>query len=982
MRAFLSKFLLTIFIAIFSVPSSLLASPGNNWTPPVGGPTVGTNVPAPVNIGPQGQTKEGALRLNGTLTAGRDFKVDFGSILSGGTFFDNDTDAGGGDFMASFVPATFLNQFNVGSQGNAGPEINLFGRLRYKPTNADGSDVQGGQPSAGDVLKATDNQGNITWGPALPGGVNNGDTLIWNVECNCWTTGPGGGGGTGSLPPGTPGQTLWFDNTTNSWQATNKLEYFGPQMDSSRINTLSTTIFSKIVGIGKRLNPGEGSSVTTIESNSFSVRGWNNITLGTGGIVDGIYQPSQNTNLNSENVTFRWNLENQQDVDFQSNTVEFGVAGDDYYPQDVTFNSSSVKFKGPPQHPEYLDAGVGRIPMSVDADGTFKWNKYLTYGNIPFAPGLNLGQLNLANPENGIAVFANAGVSYLADATVIGPNGHLYLEGLEGGNINQAAAGEIKHLCYIETNKKVVKCPTATDPNATLEGIQPPRTGHGNGTVMYTVEDNGYEHPFNFTGTVSVKYCGGGGGGGGGGRGAAAQDGGAGTGGSGGGGGEAGKCNTEDIDVTPGSVLRWNIGQGGQGGSPAIFSAGATSENSLATSGFTGQPTTIIFDPVSGPENQIGPASLGGFGGGAGGSVSQGNLIGIHGNINLASGSDGWYWNGGLGSNTNPQPPQNINCPTCGGVGGVGEAYTSNGTLRGPGANAITSAGYSYRGDGGTGGGTDSMNMRFGRSGYCGAPGHGGGGGGGGYGQGVQTFIPYSLQFKGGQGGCGGGGYVLISGLPTSTPSSGEIVYSTPGTFSLSTFQENNTIPSDVDTFTIEVWGAGGGAGGIKTSNTEVRRAGGGGAGGYRTMTLSRNNLFNAEFVVGAKGANGTNTSSSGTPTDGVTGGLSQVRNQVGTPGFQALGADGGEGGTAWINTGNAGQGGAGGDQFPNGYPAGVTVGTNGVDGASNSGPCNLAQETITPNNGFGAGSPRTCTDGTLNIYQGSAQNGRIRISW
>ncbi len=969
MRAFLSKVLLAIFVVVFIAPTSLFAQE-NNWTPPVGGPVTGTNTPAPVNIGPNQQTKAGPLRVQGTLTAGSDLSVEYGSNLKGFTFFD--TAGQGNDFMASFIPATFLNRVDVGQQ-NAGVDFNIFGRLKYKPTNPNGSDVQGAQPMAGYVLKSADAQGSLVWGPGMPNGGNDGDTLIWDETCNCWTTGPTTVTGA-ALPPGTAGQTLWFDNTTNSWQATNKIEHTGANMDTIRTNTNVTMLNSPIVAIGK-LPLSTGTNETVVNSRSFNVRGFNTITLGSGGVMNGVNTPSTKTHLRSQNVVFNpFSPTEDQDLDIQSDTVDFGIAGDDYVPQSVTFNSSSVKFKGPPQHPEYLDAGVGRIPMSVDADGTFKWNKNLTYNQFDLIPGLNVGQLTLANPENSLAIFANAGVSWLGNDTIISDNGHLYLEGLEGANINLVSDGLVKHLCYIETDKKVVKCPTATSYDGEYPENQPPR-GPGNGTVMYTVEDNDLRHQFNFTGTVTVKYCGGGGGGGGGGIGAPGQNPGMdswGTGGSGGGGGEAGKCLTESVNVEPGSSLGWNIGQGGNGGYGAAWTVvtNGSPENNNAYSGQTGGTTSISFDPAGAdPDAQVGQTVLGGFGGGKGGSVREGlqgglPLIGLHGNLALATGSYAWGFNGGAGATINTAP-----CESCGGVGGWGEAYDSDGTLR----TNLTSNQTSARGGGGTPGGTDSYADRFGRAGYCGAPGHGGGGGGGGFGGYYRAnSFDGGFKFRGGTGGCGGSGYVLISGLPGGGQVS-EIVFDTPGNHSLTQFQINNMIPSDVQNFTVELWGAGGGAGPVPATASSVVRTQGGGSGEYIRMTLPRTILLNRTFTVGAKGVNGSRGG-----TTQVSGYGSQYQLAQGGWGLSSSAPDAAGKGGGWVsNPGSP----------TNGYTGHVAGpdynrGQEGLPPDNGGSPCNLAGENVPITLGFGKGEPRKCIDPTLNVYQGSAQDGRVRISW
>ncbi len=160
----------------------------------------------------------------------------------------------------------------------------------------------------------------------------------------------------------------------------------------------------------------------------------------------------------------------------------------------------------------------------------------------------------------------------------------------------------------------------------------------------------------------------------------------------------------------------------------------------------------------------------------------------------------------------------------------------------------------------------------------------------------------------------------------------------------------------------------------VSVQRRNVRRSGGGGTGGYRSVQVNRQALFNAQFIVGAGGDNG--TSGSGAATDGEDG----ERSRVITGMMDVFGALGGQGGSA-NTSGSSATGGAGGGTLYSSFTQ-PPYGASGQNGGINQGPCNLSAESITPNNGFGGGAPRTCTDGTLNIYQGQAQNGRIRISW
>ncbi|MEZ4210729.1 MAG: hypothetical protein R3B39_00285 [Candidatus Paceibacterota bacterium] len=959
MRTFLSKFLLLMFVAVFSVPASLFAQTENNWTAPTGAPTIGTNTPSPINIGAQDQFKQGGIGLGGGLNVRGGAAVNV-------PFIADDSANGQNNFFMSYVPSYFTNMLNVGLQ-NSPSELNIFGRLRFKPTSGSA------QPQAGSVLKSADTDGNVTWGPGIPDGGEDGDTLIWDVDCQCWVTGPvtvnpGGPG----LPPGTAGQTMWYNGATNQWEATDRIKHdtiSSPaiprtivtnnifQVDATtsyigRNNLGATQISSDITKIISNLTDISSTNIVLGDSNT------DNLTVSSGNTVFGQFTPSQN----------------------------------------VTFNSSAVKFKGPISNPSLLDAGPGRIPMSMDIDGTFKWNKNLTYNLIPFAPGLNIGSLELANPTEGIGVFSNQGLSMLQGDTYVGTGGDLYLEGLDGASYSQWVNGSVKHLCYIEGSFKVVMCPPSGTPGEdapTVPGTTTPigvSGPAGDGTIMFTSEDNGSQYNFNFSGTVTIKYCGAGGGGGGGGIGAPGNPNlgqspnNIGTGGSGGGGGAAGDCSTEDVDVVPGDVLTWNIGYGGNGGGGAEWtSGGGTNIDNNAYFGQAGGNTAIFFDPTSGPEAQVGPTVNGGLGGGPGGSVRQGLInglpaIGTHANLALSTGAYNWGFNGQSGATPNSNP----SCVSCGGIGGWGESYDTNGDLRLNLNGSQTSA----RGGGGTPGGTDSYSDRLGKNGYCGSPRHGGGGGGGGYG-GYYNMSPFTFSFKGGRGGCGGSGYVIISGLPT-TSQAGEIVFDTPGQHSLSTFQINNVIPAGVENFTIELWGAGGGAGGVYTGSNN--KSGAGGSGEYQKINISRTNLVNPtlQFTVGAKGANGTSGSS---PVPGERGGTTRL---TGSSSALAEGGWGGYGGNLFNTTIPLRYGKGGGWMYTAGNvanPEGTYTTANsstynrGQEGAaavsgSATGPCNLASESITTTLGFGNGAPRTCSDPTQNIYQGTAQNGRIRISW
>lgn len=985
MRTFLSKFLLLMFVAVFSVPASLFAQTENNWTPPTGGPVIGTNVPSPINIGIQPQTKQGPIRLKqGFVTNDSGFLNDQ-YLTDGATIFDSNGSSN--NYFASFVPSYFTNTLSVGSSSNPS-ELGIFGRLRFKPTSGSA------QPQAGSVLKSADTDGNVTWGAAIPDGENNGETLIWNETCQCWVTGPvtvNPGGA--NLPPGQAGNTMWYNGATNQWEATSMLNHVSAAPNVMRTNLINPAVLIS----GPSIMIGNNNLTGVVPDAIFGTRVMSSlIRLGTAQNNGDIHLNGLNVNVNTANNNTLYG--NRFTVsggftDISSPFVTFkDPAGGT---QTALFNSSFVKFKGPTSNPSLLDAGAGRIPMSVDDDGTFKWNRYLTYTQTQPIPGFDLGQLTLSNNESGYSAFVNEGLSMLQGDTYVGTGGDLYLEGLDGAYYSQWVNGSVKHLCYIEGSFKVVMCPPSGSPGdaPTNGGEVGPVASQGDGTVTFTDVDNGSQFTFNFTGTVDVKYCGGGGGGGGGGIGAPAnnQPENAGTGGSGGGGGAAGQCFTEEIDVTSGDVLTWNIGSGGDRGQKAQYTTNSSgySSTSGATNGGYGDSTSITFDPVSGPSYQVGQVAQGGMYGSKGGSMfetSPGDTQaprGLSGNFSFQGINNGNNdWNGQFGYTTNNGT--SVNCNSCGGRGGIGEAYDVDGNVLTGLSGTTPSAG----GGGGIGAPTPSS-VYFGQKGRCGAPGHGGGGGGGAYGDVWVTYNPGSIfgegysfwRTEGGDGGCGGTGYVTISGLPENVnPGSGvtEIVFDTPGSHNLSPDQLatiNAVIAANIDgdplNFTVELWGAGGGAGSVPTNPSVVTRTQGGGSGEYIKMTVAPSQITSSTFIVGAKGANGSR---------GGTTYLSQFQSD-----YQLA-----KGGWGLDNSEANGKGG-GWNQNP-GWPShgytGHTAGPNynrgqeGLAGSTGGSACNLSGEAIPTTLGFGNGEPRKCIDPTLNVYQGTAQNGRIRISW
>lgn len=953
MRAFLSKLLLIAFIILFATPSSLLAQ---NWTAPAG-PAPGSNTPSPINVSSFAQTKIGSLNVEG-------------GVQSRGTTILNTSLAGDPDFFLSFVPSFFIDTVSVGKSfiGLSTPTLlDVYGSFKYKqPAGSP-------QPQVNSVLKSIDTNGNIAWGAALPDGVNDGDTLIWNETCNCWETGPVTTG-TG-LPPGTTGQTIWY-SAPNVGQATNQIFH---DVNFGNTRTTLNNAVTDIKGTAAVYVGNTSSGVTQIGSPDTKIIGGSNITVGNG-------QTGQ-TEINSPDVKLGNDGPNgnYQTVDVKSGTVNFAGVDDGGY-QTVNFNSEAVNFSG-----LNLNPGANRIPYAVNDDGSFRWNENFTYqyfsgGLFPFP----LAQFTMRNPEGGLALFQNQGISYLLNDVTIGQDGDLYLDGLGAASVLERTQGLVEHLCYVATTKKVVTCEDSVIGGDNPTPVEVTPVG-GHGTLTFTPNDGVDTYTFGYQGRATVKYCGGGGGGGGGGIGAPGENNTQGPGGSGGGGGQSGGCDSFNVDVNPGDVMTFNIGSGGNPGNPASYLVYASDPGGAvrigATGGSNGQDTTVSI-------NSEGGSVIGGQGGFPGGSVFQpghveGDIpfIGLHGNDSLQSNLTPEYWNGQRSSTYfTYNTPESPNCQSCGGKGGNGEAYTATGVLRGPGANAIGLSSPSSGGRGGIHPTDENTNpshgsYRYGVPGECGAPSFGGGGGGGGHGQGYVLTSPTRTSFLGGEGGCGGDGYVQISGLTDDNNDGGtnpnEYIFSNPGPNQhLTEYQINNAlnIPANIATVTVEMWSAGGGAGGINsTGGTSYKRSGGGGSGGYKTFTIARQLLDDAMFTIGAKGQNGSN---GGSPTDGTPGGSTSVS---GVP--QATSVVGGGGGVRFLTTTNMTQGGAG----------GVPGGANGLTGGYVGGtlvegnvPCDqsLNNYAVGPQ-GFGSGARRACLNLTGAVTaQNQAMDGRVRISW
>lgn len=946
MRAFLSKFLLSIFIVIFSLPLSALAQE-NSWTPP-SGPPLGNNTPAPINEGIFPQIKRGGLRLD-----------------------TNDTFPGAS--FQTFLPSFFLNHVQIGraanpfGNGGAGRNLTVNGSFKFKPLELDGQPTDS-QPQPGYVLTALDADGNVGWVPA--------------------SGGPGGGT---SLPSATLGQTMWYDG--NAWQATNQVLH-GILPDGvttfTRIPNRDITIGA--LGLGRTLI-----SSTLVDIPATEI----NIGTGTLGQQTNIKSPIVRIPLNNaycapvcpgpdptgkvlvaQDSTGRLGWVNPGDIFTgggtgnlppaeQGNTLWYNngaweaTTKINHTDTDTIVDSNNFKIRGSETTP-----GQGRIPFSIDNEGTFKWNDRFTYqlnqGGMFPAP---IGQLTLLNPENGIAVFRNQGMSSLVNDVRIGEeegSGELYLKGLTTGTIAERYQGQIEPLCYSTSTKRVVTCDVFR-PFEDGEGTRDPLEG----VAVYTPDSAVNTHTFDITGTVEVKYCAGGGGGGGGGWGrpSPGTNNSPGTGGAGGGGGGAGECDTIDLAVTPGDVLRFDIGEGGAGGAGAFLQQ--TDGQPIVSSsiaGGVGGVTSIYFTNDGGPEVQLGDTMAPGGGGSPGASASdnmnQAPVGGASGNPSLNIGGDSWWYRGQNGLiNTYSV------CSSCGGHGGVGEAYNSSGNILGP--NQVSAGQPSWRGGGGYA--SNNQNTKFGQNGRCGSLSFGGGGGGGGYGQ----YVWYDLvvQLRGGNGGCGGDGYVQITGL-AEPEGPNFIEFNTPGGSTLTSEMINNIPPGAV--LTVEIWGAGGGGGGSAMSNATPNAAGGGGAGAYVRLTNVPRPSSPVTISIGSGGQAGVSSSTQSNVTDGENGGSSNYGS------FTATGGRGGKKSlTGMLQT--TGVGGMG------GVAIGGSVNLNGQNGqtgstANNNVPASGGAGHSALNSGstlYGAGGAGAKEySGPGFDYANNGQNGRVRISW
>lgn len=745
----------------------------NTWTPPTQ-PAVGGNTPSPINVSQFAQTKQGKLTVDGG------FVSNTGSNLNGPTVLDvspSQPNNSGYNLVFNFLKSYFLNNLQVGSEGSVGPEVKIVGQLKYKPTDSSG-DIPDDSfiPQPGQVLKATDTEGTIAWGTAIPDGVNPGDTLIWSETCNCWTTGPGGG--SGNLPNGTDWwQTLTWNNGTSQWIPNNLLS-----LDTSTAQVYTSPSTNKI---NLFTDPGVGGTINTksdglnIETNTLQVQ------LGscvwpcdpTGKLLQATNSAGNISWIDPADIFGEGDslpqAEAGQTLWYNGDTGEWEATSNlNYTPEDTAnIDATNLNIRGSGTEP-----GQGRIPYSLDAEGKFKWNKNFVY-NQQDIPGVGfVNELRLKNEQVGQgqtavpSILTNEGLTLLQDDVfvdggnlVVADDGDVYIEGLGSASLLEISQGRVKQLCYVETTGKVVNCDTSIPGQDPSDNEVSPVFSNDYEFIR-TFEDNGEDYIFQNPQTVTIEWCGGGGGGGGGGLPLPYR------GGGGGGGGAAGECESQEVQVNAGDRLTWNIGDGGIGGRRGEQSEDVNNNvvNNSPGDGGAGGETSVYLQQGIASAVQLGSTVTGGAGGkrgvgsnslnqyavpfGTGGPGGDGGAT-IREPDNPSSpttlpniiSSPGIWHDGQAGFGTTPtagvrggiggdgeSPAGSINyCSTCSGAGGPGGTEGAL-ELGGPLGQYIVGPG--------------NHTNRWGGSGKDGGLSFGGGGGGGGYGAEGPVFYDSDIS--------------------------------------------------------------------------------------------------------------------------------------------------------------------------------------------------------------------------------------------
>lgn len=688
----LSKLLLSIFVVVFSFPVSALGSPSPTqymWEPPAGAPPY-YNTPSPINVGPVGQNKDGAITF---------------TDADGQEQISIDPNEG----VRVSVPSLFFDPVGVGfyhpQLGSFPSTLRVYGQMFFQPASPEGDPIFPSGIPAGYVLKASeDGTGRISWEPGLPDGGNDGDILIWNEELNQWISGPNTSGDICeegatcyfgdyiecdpaiqnceglAMPDGTPTYTMYYSDVTNKWEQTPLIRHFTDDPNK------------KLITIGNiRL---DDNNHPTIPIN-WGFDGFQELRIQTA-----------DTRVISPAVTFISQDPSpspyqgyNQNILFASNNITFQpIQFGDGLVDDQRVNLNTDVFFKPLSW--WTQPAPGFVLTSADEDGRLTWadpadvfelpsgedNKFMWFNptvqlwepqkNFSYtkeyvtSSGMTVGfgRLSLHNasandfdePVDGSgSIFVNEGLTALLDDVRIGQDGDLFLEGIDIPNL-ATNWGDVRHLCIRMSDRKVVACPG----DLVISGdnvIKP--LPHEDFAIFTPGSPEPRELVFPLSGLATIKYCGAAGGGGGGDYGSDSW------GGGGGGGGGRGQCHTETRYVQAGDVLTMDIGIGGNGGNRGArmvinntgdFSFNPNTSILTATDGQPGGLTRVFING-----DQVGVNALGGFGGSAGHSQS---------------GSPGFGGNAG-GGEPAPAPTNNgkpghqhndSSCHACGGNGGDG----------------------------------------------------------------------------------------------------------------------------------------------------------------------------------------------------------------------------------------------------------------------------------------------------------------------
>lgn len=173
--------------------------------------------------------------------------------------------------------------------------------------------------------------------------------------------------------------------------------------------------------------------------------------------------------------------------------------------------------------------------------------------------------------------------------------------------------------------------------------------------------------------------------------------------------------------------------------------------------------------------------------------------------------------------------------------------------------------------------------------------------------------------------------FVFISG------NAQDVTLPGPGSCGAGPISGSWTVPCDVTSVTVQVYGGGGGAGGGGGGSNgglfNTRGGGGGGGGGYTTITINVTPGSSFSYSIGSGGCGGSNGSDGSGGGNGTAGGNSSFSGTDGGGNPVNLTANGGARGTGGSGTGGSTGSGGGG-----GTASGGTTSTNGAAGSNGSG--------------------------------------------